>query len=252
MNPTSNLLLSVRARLRLAGGAAAIAALVVACSSSESGASGGVPGGGDEDAAAVDGRGGTDDGAADATADAFKPTGQCAATFGDKLTAGFGRADGIVYAVQKPSDTMCVLPNSDHVIVQMLIESAVYRMVVNVQSDRSGVDPKIRVGTMAHALPAPAFAEGWHLGAPLDYVTTLGAHSTDPSFAPLTLTEATAKIAAEVKVGDPIALYAESGAGRPESTHLVHRNKANQDGAIVVNPTTVPKFLLFHFENQTF
>lgn len=250
MNPTSNLLLPL---LRLAGGAAAIASLVVACSSSssDSGASGGVPAG-DEDAAALDGGGTTEDAAADAPADAFKPTGQCAATFGDKLTAGFGRADGIVYAVQKPSDTMCVFPNSDHVIVQMLIESAVYRMVVNVQSDRSGVDPKIRASTMAHALPAPAFAEGWHLGTPLDYVTTLGAHSTDPSFTPMTLTEATAKIAAEVKVGDPIALYAESGAGRPESTHLVHRNKTNQDGAIVVNPTTVPKFLLFHFEDQTF
>jgi len=147
---------------------------------------------------------------------------------------------------------MCVFPNSDHVIVQILIDSAVYRMVVNVQRDRSGVDPKIRVGTVAHALPAPAFAEGWHLGAPLDYVTTLGAHSTDPSFSPLTLADATAKIAGELKVGDPVSIYAESGAGRPESTHLVHRNATNRDGAIVVDPTTTPKFLLFHFENQTF
>lgn len=186
-----------------------------------------------------------------AAADGFVPTGKCADTFGNALTAGFGRADGIVYAVQKPSDTSCVLPNSDHVVVQVLIESAVYRMVVNVQSDRAGVDPKIRVATLPHALPAPAFAEGWHLGAPLDYVTTLGAHS-DASFTPLTLDEAVAKIASKVKVGDPIAVYAESGAGRPDSTHLVHRNKTNQDGALVVSPTASPEFLLFHFENQTF
>jgi hypothetical protein len=183
--------------------------------------------------------------------DAFVPTGACAATFGSGLTAGFGRADGLVYAVQKPSDTACVLPNSDHVIVQVLIESAVYRMVVNVQSDRAGVDPKIRVATLAHALPAPPFAEGWHLGAALDYVTTLGAHS-DASFTPLSLDEAVAKIASEVKVGDLVSVYAESGAGRPDSTHLVHRNKTNQDGALVVSPTTSPRFLLFHFENQTF
>ena len=188
----------------------------------------------------------------DAAPDSPKPTGKCADTFGSALTEGFGRADGLVWAVQKPSDTGCVFPNSDHVIVQVLINSAVYRMVVNVQSDRAGVDPKIRVGTMSHALPPPAFSEGWHLAAPLDYVTTLGAHSTDPSFSALTLADAVTKIAAEVKVGDLISVYAESGAGRPESTHLVHRNKTDQDGALVVSPTTSPKFLLFHFENQTF
>ena len=183
--------------------------------------------------------------------DAAKPTGKCADTFGNALTTGFGRADGIVYAVQKPSDTACVFPNSDHVIVQVLIAGAVYRMVVNVESDRAGSDPKIRVGVLPHALPAPAFAEGWHLGAELDYVATLGAHS-DATFTALTLTDAVAKIVSEVKVGDPVAVYAESGAGRPESTHLVHRNKPNKDGAIVVSPTSSPRFLLFHFDNQTF
>lgn len=184
--------------------------------------------------------------------DAFKPTGKCADAFGTALTAGFGRADGVIYSVQKPSDTGCIFPNSDHVIVQVLINSAVYRMVVNVQSDRAGSDPKIRVGALPHALPAPAFEEGWHLGAQLDYVATLGAHSTDATFTPLTLTDAVAKIASEVKVGDLVSVYAESGAGRPESTHLVHRNKTNQDGAIVVNPTSAPRFLLFHFDTQTF
>lgn len=229
--------------------ASALMVAAAACgSSSSNGGTPGVDAGGDEpeaDASSPD----ASDGAA--AADAFTPTGKCADTFGQALTAGFGRADGIVYAVQKPSDTACVLPNSDHVIVQVLIDSAVYRMVVNVQSDRAGSDPKIRVATLAHALPAPAFAEGWHLGAPLDYVTTLGARS-DGSFTALTLEEATTRIAGEVKVGDLVSVYGESGQGRPDSTHLVHRNKTNQDGAIVVSPTSSPKFILFHFDNQTF
>jgi hypothetical protein len=190
--------------------------------------------------------------ASDASApDANKPTGQCApeAAFGKALTVGFGRIDGIVYAVQKPSDTACVFPNSDHVIVQVLMNGAVYRLVANVQG--SGADNKIRSAILPHALPAPAFAEGWHATAPLDYVTTLGAHS-DASFTALTLDEGVTKIAGELKIGDPIAIYGTVGDGRTESAHLIHRNLANQDGAIVVNPTTTPRFMLFHFGNQTF
>lgn len=205
-----------------------------------------VDAGPDEDAAAS-----ASDAAADAPADAFKPSGTCATTFGSALTAGFGRIDGVVYAVQRPSDTMCVFPNKDHLIVQVLMKSAVYRLVVNVQSDRDAADTRIQIGLLTHALPAPAFSEGWHLGAGLDYVTSLGAHS-DASFTPLVLADAVTKIMAEVKVGDLVSVYGTSGDGRPESAHLIHRNAANQDGAIVVSPTTSPKFLLFHFANQTF
>lgn len=229
--------------------AAAFSSAIVACSSgtTSSGVTPVVEAGPDDDAALP----GTDASVAVDALDAFVPTGKCADTFGSALTAGFGRIDGTVYAVQKPSDTACVLPNKDHVVLQVLMNSAVYRLVVNVQSDRAGADPKIRIATLPHALPAPAFAEGWHLDAPLDYVTSLGAHS-DASFTPLTLDEATSRIAAEVKVGDLVAVYGESGAGRPESAHLIHRNKTNQDGAIVIRPTTSPKLLLFHFDNQTF
>ncbi len=189
--------------------------------------------------------------ALDAPVDGFVPSGKCADTFGSSLTAGFGRIDGTIYAVQKPSDTTCTLPNATHVILQVLMNSGVYRLVINVQSDRPGADPKIRIATLDHALPAPPFAEGWHLPAPLDYVTSLGAHA-DASFTSLTLDEATTRIVAELKVGDPVSVYGTSGDGRPESAHLIHRNAADQDGAIVVHPTTAPKFMLFHFDNQTF
>ncbi|HSO32185.1 MAG TPA: hypothetical protein VLT33_06715 [Labilithrix sp.] len=230
-------------------GVAFAAGLFFACSSSST-PSGGAPGDG-VDAAAPGEDAAVETDASDAAApvDASKPTGQCAATFGDKLTEGFGRIDGIVYAVQKPSDTQCVFPNNDHVIIQVLMNGAVYRLVANVQG--SGTDPKIRIGQMAHALPAPAFAEGWHADAPLDYLTTLGAHA-DASFTALTLDEGVTKVAAALKIGDPVAIYGTCGAGRPESAHLIHRNKTNQDGAIVVNPTTTPTFMLFHFDNQTF
>ena len=229
----------------------ACAVVLVACSGSSSSSATTMPAGdagSGNDSATPD----LDSGAVpDAPADAFEPTGLCATTFGSALTEGFGRIDGTVYAVQKPSDTTCTFPNSDHVILQVLMKGAVYRLVVNVQSDRAGSDPKILVATLPHALPAPAFAEGWHDGAPLDYVTSLGAHS-DASFTALTLADAVTKIATDVKVGDPIAVYGTSGAGRPESAHLIHRNATNADGAIVVSPTTSPEFLLFHFDNQTF
>ena len=231
---------------------AASAALLVACSSSSSSSSGSVARTEDADAGDESAAANPDASAAvDAPVDAYKPTGMCASTFGGALTEGFGRIDGIVFAVQKPSDTTCTFPNSDHVILQVLMNGAVYRLVVNVQSDKAGSDPKILVATMPHALPAPAFAEGWHADAPLDYVTSLGAHS-DTSFTALTLDDATATIAAVVKVGDPIAVYGTSGPGRPESAHLIHRNATNADGAIVVTPTTSPTFMLFHFATQTF
>lgn len=238
--------------VRLAFFAALSAGVALACSSSSSPAT--TDGPPVVDAAGTDdapGPGTDDAGDAADSADAFKPTGMCAATFGNGLTEGFGRIDGIVYAVQKPSDTSCVLPNSDHLILQVLMKGAVYRLVVNIESDRAGSDPKIQIAVLPHALPAPAFAEGWHLGAGLDYVTSLGAHS-DASFTPLVLADAVTKIASEVKVGDPVAVYGTSGNGRPESAHLIHRNKTNEDGAIVVSPTTMPRFMLFHFDNQTF
>ncbi len=229
---------------------AAGTALLVACSGSSSSTPGATPSddaGSSEDSAAPD----LDASSAVDAVDAFKPTGLCATTFGAALTEGFGRIDGTVYSVQKPSDSTCTFPNSDHVILQVLMNGAVYRLVVNVQSDRAGSDPKILIATLPHALPAPAFAEGWHAAAPLDYVTSLGAHS-DASFTALTLVDATTKIATDVKVGDPIAVYGTSGAGRPESAHLIHRNATNEDGAIVLDPTTSPKFMLFHFDDQTF
>ncbi len=199
----------------------------------------------------------TDAGSPDVATDAKDSgiTGKCADTFGDKLTEGFGRIDGLVWAVQKPSDTQCVFPNNDHVIIQVLMGGAVYRMVANVQSDRTlddgGPAPPVRYAAITHALPPPAWADGWHTDVALDYPTTLGVHND--AFTPNTLDELVTKIATEVKPGDPISVYAQSGNGRPESAHLIHRNGKQKDGAIVVAPTSAsPKILLFHFAEQVF
>jgi hypothetical protein len=180
------------------------------------------------------------------------PDGRCADSFGSALTEGFGRIDGIVYAVQKPSDTSCVMPNDDHVIVQVQTNGAVYRLVVNVQSDRAGQDPKVRYLAKAAALPAPAWAEGWHKGAALDYPTTLGAHTGD--FTPFAMDELVSKIASELAVGSKVSVYGWSGAGRPESAHKIHKNSGTgTDGAIVaMGHQATQRFLLFHFDGQTF
>ncbi len=174
-----------------------------------------------------------------------------ATCFGDALTDGFGRIDGTLLAVQGPSDTDCALPNDDHLIVQVLMGVAAYRMVVNILSDgRNGTDTSLRFADVAAPLPAPAWQEGWHLDAPLDFVGTLGVH--DDEFTPVPMGELVQQITSALTVGAPISVYATSD-GRPESAHLVHRNRRDQDGAIVVDPTgDAPHFLLLHFDGQTF
>lgn len=168
------------------------------------------------------------------------------ASFGDKLTTGFGRIDGVVSAIQMPNDQACSMPNRDHLILQVLMNGAVYRLVVNTD---------VKVLEIDHALPAPAFAEGWHTGIALDYAKNLGVASTsfvDPGDMAATVAKTTG---AGLKVGDNVSVYATSGAGRPESAHLVHRNNspANTDGAIVVHPDGAsPKLVLFAFDDQTF
>jgi hypothetical protein len=186
----------------------------------------------------------------DASPDAGKDA-MCASTFGNTLTAAFGRVDGTVVAVVAPGTERCAMPNRDHVIVQVDFGGAVYRMVVNVRSN--GADPDIRVRSLTAPLPAPAFAPGWHPGLSLDYPRDLGVHG-GAGWEALDLVEATSWIAAPIDVGAPIAVYATSSGGTfSHSTHLVHRNGGNADGALVIDPTgPSPRWLLFSFADQTF
>lgn len=185
----------------------------------------------------------------DASDAAVDKAATCASSFGSALTKGFGRVDGTVVAIVKPTDTKCALPNDDHLVVQVRMNGAVYRMVVNVQSDRAGQDPRVSYLEKDVALPAPAWSEGWHTGVSLDYVKDFGAKAAD--FAPFAMAELSDKVAAVIPLGAKVSVYSDTSGGA--STHLVHRNDGAKDGAIVLSPDgPTPRALLFRFSNQDF
>ena len=174
----------------------------------------------------------------------------CASEFGTALTKGFGRFDGTVVAIVQPKDQQCALPNSDHVILQVLGNGAVYRMVINIQSD-FGEDPRVRYTQIDHALVGGPWADGWHVPAQLDYVGDLGVHKNANGFSPFTLEELSLKIAADIDIGDRVSVFADTSGGA--SAHKIHRNLGGNDGAIVLRADSAnPKYLLFHFDTQNF
>ncbi len=198
-----------------------------------------------------------DSGLADAGApDAGSKAESCASQFGDQLTAAFGRLDGTLVAVVAPSDTQCALPNSDHLVVQVQMNGAVYRVVVNILSDgRNNTDTRLRYQELPHALTGGAWTEGWHAGAALDYPTSLGAHS-DAGFTPYAMNDLVQKVSDRLVLGAKVSAFTTSSGGAyAGSAHLVHRNPGppSADGALVVDPDSAdPLFLLFFFDGLTF
>jgi len=170
--------------------------------------------------------------------------------FGTALTNAFGRADGTVTAIVAPTVTTCAWPNDDHVVVQMKMNGAIYRMVINVLSAR-GTDLRVRLASIEHAAIGEPWAEGWHPGVALDYPSMLGAHAGTDAFVPYEMLPLAEQIENAIDLGKPISVYAWSSGG--PSAHKIHRNGTNTDGAIVLDPAGAkPKWLLFHFADQTF
>lgn len=248
--------MSVRKLLLVLSAAACIA--VGACSSSSSTPSGagagasdagaGVETGGDDDAALGDDgapSGDAADGAADKAA-------SCASTFGSELTNAFGRLDGTVLAIVQPNDQRCAMPNSTHLVLQVTMHGAAYRMVVNVLSESAGTDTRVRYASVeGPSLPGGAWSEGWHTGVTVDYVATLGLHSTSPEFTPIDQAPLAKMVSDAIAIGDHVSVFATSSGGA--SAHLVHRNDGATDGAIVLQPEAAkPRWLVFHFLEQTF
>lgn len=95
---------------------------------------------------------------------------QCASQFGSERTAAFGRLDGTVIGVVEPGNMTCALPSSTHVVLEVMMHGAAYRMVVNVLSTWS--DPHVCLDEIDAPLAGAPWQEGWHPGTPLDYVTT--------------------------------------------------------------------------------
>lgn len=234
-------------KLRWIAGVGAFALGMAACGGSvATGGSGGSGSGAHSSSSASAAQSSSSAGTGGADAGVDKAAG-CTGTFGNALTNSFGRLDGTVLAVVQPKDTQCPMPNSDHVILEVTMMGAAYRMVVNVRSPIG--DPNVRFLALPHALPPPAWAEGWHTGLTLDYVADLGVHVG--VFTPYNLTDLSALIADSITIGQKVSVYATSSGGA--STHLIHRNDGKADGAIVLDPEAMtPKFLIFHFADQMF
>ena len=95
----------------------------------------------------------------------------------------------------RPFGGTCALRGCDP--KKVLMGGAVYRLVTNVLSN--GADPSVRYAVLPHALPPPAYADGWHAGVALDYPTTLDVHND--AFTAFSMNELVAKIGAEVHAG---------------------------------------------------
>jgi hypothetical protein len=205
--------------------------------------SGGGGAGGTGGATSTAGAGGT----TTTTTTSIDKAAACTDTFGSALTNAFGRLDGTVLAVLKITDLQCPMPNSDHVILEVTMDGAVYRMVVNVKSDFG--PPDVDYLAIDHALPAPAWSEGWHTGLALDYAADFGV--TSDQFTAHPMAELSDMVVDEIPLGEKISVYASSSGGA--SAHKVHRNDGKIDGAIVLDPAgPKPRALLFHFSDQTF
>jgi hypothetical protein len=178
----------------------------------------------------------------DAPPDALDKAATCASTFGDALTDAFGRVDGTVLAIVPPDLQTCAQPNMTHLVLQVTLQGAAYRMVVNVQGD-------ISTREVDAPLAGPAWAEGWHTDAPLDYLSTLSVHSTEFARA----SDTVALVTDQLELGAHVSIFATSTGGTyAGSAHLVHRNLTNADGAIVIAPDSAPHYILFKFDNQSF
>ncbi len=189
------------------------------------------------------------DAGSDAGDAAVDKSATCAATFGMDLTPAFARIDGTVVAIVPPGDEACAEPNSTHLVIQVMMGGAVYRLVVDVLSNQGS--PNVLFDEIDAPLAGDAWSDGWHTDAPLDYVTTLGVHSTD--FTAMVEGDLVTKITSEIDLGAKISIYATATSSEPDSAHLVHRNLTNEDGAIVLGPDgTSPHYLLMHFDEQTF
>ncbi len=190
---------------------------------------------------AITGAGGDDGGVEASGPPDGTPTRQpCTSTFGTGLTTTHGRMDGLLVAVVPPGGMHPCNDDTGHVHLQVQIAGAIYDVAVNTDVLYAELDAP---------LPGGAWAEGWHSGESLDYPTTLGLHAaafttTDPA----TMAQ---KIETELASVNHISVFA-IGYG-PTGAHDVHRQGANEDGAIAINPLSPKAHLLtFRFTTDSF
>ncbi|MCX5741948.1 MAG: hypothetical protein NT062_05545 [Proteobacteria bacterium] len=184
----------------------------------------------------------------DTAPDADPKVANCATLFGTGLTNAFGRLDGTISAVIPPNYQDCAMPNRTHLVLQVDVDGAIYRMVVNVASDQG--PPDVFFDQIAAPLAGAPWASGWHPGEQLDYVAQLGLHAD--AFVATPTAQLVPTISDQLVLGAHVSVYATSENNNSSSAHLVHRNGGNQDGAIVIDPETAPRYLVMHFDEQLF
>jgi putative lipoic acid-binding regulatory protein len=183
-------------------------------------------------------------GSAGTTSGPYTKADNCQDKFGNALTDSFGRLDGKVVALVRPLDTQCPLVNDDHLVIQLMMNGAVYRMVVNVAD--------IGYAEKDAPLKGEPWSEGWHTTVKMDYPSDFDIHAAD--FTTYPMNDLVMKIVDQIEVNDQISVYAvSSGGSYASSAHLVHRNNVGFDGGIALHPTAESThYLLFRFDNQKF
>jgi hypothetical protein len=175
----------------------------------------------------------------------------CSSSFGSALTTEFGRIDGTLVGIARPQDSHCAQPNKTHVALDVEINGAAYRFLVNVQSDSGS--PDVYFLETNHTLAGPAWSEGWHTASVesiyLDYASYFDLHTADFASA-YAIDDLTEKVVSDLTLGEKISVYAT--AYGPDGGHDIHKESAfGNDGAVVVGPDTEsPKWLLFRFDDS--
>ena len=228
---------------------ALVASLVVAACSSAAPSSPTADGGGQgpSDAGALDGAAIADARPTDGSDGAVDKSKTCVGTFGSAIgSVGFARFDGTVVAVLAPANKTCTAPNSTHLVLELKLAGAVYRMVVDVNDAAS--PGTIHAKTLSHAMVGGPWSDGWHAVA-LDYGGTFGLHAAD--FTSESTADAVAAITDALDIGAHVSVFA-TAMGEVDSAHLIHKNVSKEDGAIVVDVEGSPRWLLLAFSDQSF
>ncbi len=208
--------------------AAALSLAVVAGAGCPLGPGAGEPGAGE-------GEGEGDPGTPDGTPDHRRA---CTNSFGDAVTAEYGRVDGFLAAVV-PTTTSGCRADPNHLHLQIDVGGSIVDVAVNLDVSVAERDVP----------PVQAWDEGWHPGVTFDYVRDLATHAADLSTASPGAVQT--QVLEALSDANHVSLYARGY--DVDGLHDVHRNGAQRDGAIVAKPTEgTARYLIFRFSDQQF
>jgi hypothetical protein len=179
------------------------------------------------------------DDAAPVVDDGTPTRGACSSTFGSGLSPTHGRLDGRLVAVVGANEFACHA-DATHLHLQVEMKGAVYDIAVNLDGYEGETDVP---------LPGAPFSEGWHM-TDLDYVASFGLHSTSLTLNGIPAMRA--RLEAVLANANHISVYGTAYPGS-DGAHLVHRQSAGNDGAIVIQPLAATAHVIaFRFESDTF